>query len=142
MSNQLLPCPFCGGKAEIESDDTDYPNHEAVCQDCGARCHVTGCGPDDGWEWNRRATQPAAGEPTKSKHRQEMDKLRQEREQSMAAPPAAAPVVAGEPVYQWFDGVEWRDCANTRDCFHIQASGFPIREMKGAPPVAAHGEDK
>lgn len=57
-NNQLLPCPFCGGKAEIESDDSDYPYHEAVCQECGARCHVTGCGPDDGWEWNRRVTSP------------------------------------------------------------------------------------
>lgn len=45
--------------------------------------------PQELWKvW--QAAQPAAGEPTKSRHRQEMDKLRQEREQSMAAPPAAA----------------------------------------------------
>lgn len=48
---------------------------------------------------------------------------------------------AGEPVYQWFDGAEWRNCANRRDCFHIQASGFPVRELKGAPPAAAHGDE-
>lgn len=48
---------------------------------------------------------------------------------------------AGDPVYQWFDGKDWKDCASRRDCFHIQASGFPIREVKSAPPAAAHGDE-
>lgn len=53
----------------------------------------------------------------------------------------AAQPAAGEPVYQWFDGKDWKDCASRRDCFHIQASGFPIREVKSVPPAAAHGDD-
>ena len=98
--------------------------------------------------------QPAAGEPTKSKHRQEMDKLRQEREQSMAAPPAAAPVVAGEPV-AWivveepFHGVqgiqsgEWDIELDAKAIESLAQDNSPgrIALFTAALPAAAHGED-
>lgn len=30
----LKPCPFCGGKAVIESPDMPYTNHYARCTGC------------------------------------------------------------------------------------------------------------
>ena len=34
--NELKPCPFCGGKAQIM--DTGYP-HWIYCEKCGAQVH-------------------------------------------------------------------------------------------------------
>ena len=46
----LKPCPFCGGKANLEAlvvgDDT---YHSIMCPDCGA--HIA---EDDGERWNNR----------------------------------------------------------------------------------------
>ena len=48
MTDELKPCPFCGGKATISLDDGAY-----YCVDCGCMPYV-----DDGVEpiaaWNRR----------------------------------------------------------------------------------------
>lgn len=55
MSKKLLPCPFCGGKAEIERMGTGRQSCQVACTDCGARHE----GPDEdeqsGDSWNRRA---------------------------------------------------------------------------------------
>lgn len=56
---ELKPCPFCGGKAEIQYGACDYNVYQVVChneQDC--------CNAMNGWsdtpeeaaeQWNRRA---------------------------------------------------------------------------------------
>ena len=52
---ELKPCPFCGGKAEIEMDDSWYWNYHVLCQECkiGTDCYETA---DEAIEaWNRRA---------------------------------------------------------------------------------------
>lgn len=58
----LLPCPFCGGAAEIERHGTARQSMIAACQHCGARMEsgdVSGLTRD--LAWNRRAfTTPAA----------------------------------------------------------------------------------
>ena len=37
MSNTLLPCPFCGGEAILESNKLRYgTTYSAYCQKCGA----------------------------------------------------------------------------------------------------------
>lgn len=60
MSNQLLPCPFCDGQSRVAQSDTVF---WVKCGKCEAE------GPTDANEkkaveaWNRRVTQPAAGEP-------------------------------------------------------------------------------
>jgi len=48
MSEELLPCPFCGGAAEIVS--TTRPNGPSVV----ARC--TRCKKGDTYDWNRKLT--------------------------------------------------------------------------------------
>ena len=70
MSKKLLPCPFCGGEAEIERMGTRRQSCQVACTNCGARHE----GPDQdehsGDSWNRRAAfdgqwqseRPAAGE--------------------------------------------------------------------------------
>ena len=37
MSNQLKPCPFCFGEAEVERRGTPRQSQIYVCQDCGCR---------------------------------------------------------------------------------------------------------
>lgn len=56
MNVELLPCPFCGGKAEYEEDwDANYSNRVA-CTECPATVQVKR---GDFSRWNRRAAQPA-----------------------------------------------------------------------------------
>ena len=55
-TDELLPCPFCGGEAEINHINHCYEWFwEARCPDCG--CGTDGC--DEEWRakemWNRRA---------------------------------------------------------------------------------------
>ncbi|WP_158891961.1 MULTISPECIES: hypothetical protein [unclassified Pseudomonas] len=57
MSNQLLPCPFCGGAAK---SSVPFRGTQK------AWCNAEGCENKSTFDveaWNRRATQPAAGEP-------------------------------------------------------------------------------
>ncbi len=56
--NELLPCPFCGGKAEMQYTQRQYDFYDAVeCQNCGASIasalfYKTDCKE----RWNRRVT--------------------------------------------------------------------------------------
>jgi hypothetical protein len=60
MSETLLPCPFCGGPAEVQAA-IDWPNHRQVtCQSCAANTYGTRCVE----RWNRRAPGPATEEPS------------------------------------------------------------------------------
>lgn len=101
MSNQLLPCPFCGGPAKaaeayIRGDQAfahiHCENHCEVAPSAGAssalfywsdlrkenvRIHSDDKAKLEATElahakWNRRATQPAAGEPVETKEIGEM----------------------------------------------------------------------
>lgn len=60
MSNQLLPCPFCGGDAQMAESDTVY---WVKCTQCESEGATNAYSAKAIAAWNRRATQPAAGEP-------------------------------------------------------------------------------
>lgn len=87
------------------------------------------------------ATQPAAGERVKSRHRQEMDDLRQERERSMAAQPAAVDPVAWivespkdlEPVTSV--------CKSKDQAERFALMHWTVTPVYAAPPAAAHGDE-
>ena len=53
--NELLPCPFCGGEAILESNKLRYGTiYSAYCQKCGAE--ITGFSEHEAIDaWNRRA---------------------------------------------------------------------------------------
>ena len=36
MTEELKPCPFCGGKAEISYFDSSCQCYDVECNDCGA----------------------------------------------------------------------------------------------------------
>lgn len=52
----LMPCPFCGGKADTKCTGGDYPDWHAECLECGASADIEG--PYSFHHWNRRAAQP------------------------------------------------------------------------------------
>jgi hypothetical protein len=55
MSETLLPCPFCGGKASLRKDE-HYPDYKIVrCNGCG----VYHFGSHLANRWNRRTPGPA-----------------------------------------------------------------------------------
>jgi Lar family restriction alleviation protein len=54
MSIELLPCPFCGGKAEIERAGDHCRSTVYTCTDCGAFLE-TGEEWNHGQMWNQRA---------------------------------------------------------------------------------------
>lgn len=66
MTSNLLPCPFCGGKATriTLQDEENFGGDVIICQNCDA-CSRVVFGEKEGLveTWNRRATQAAAGEP-------------------------------------------------------------------------------
>lgn len=148
MSNQLLPCPFCGGPAKaaeayIRGDQAfahiHCENHCEVAPSAGAssalfywsdlrkenvRIHSDDKAKLEATElahakWNRRATQPDAGEPKWSCLNSWFLSLEPGRQavlredkwmlagaafdagRQYLAPPAAAPVAAGEPLATW-----------------------------------------
>jgi len=54
---EILPCPFCGGKADSHCTTGDYPDWFVQCEECGASADVTG--PGDLHFWNRRQSTQA-----------------------------------------------------------------------------------
>ncbi|WP_267399041.1 Lar family restriction alleviation protein [Pseudomonas sp. GM_Psu_2] len=63
MSNQLLPCPFCGGDKPTHDEGDESAWVQCTNLECGM-CGPITSGPSlAAAAWNRRATQPAAGEP-------------------------------------------------------------------------------
>ena len=60
---ELLPCPFCGGKATFDHDDNGW--NWVVCEKCGVstNCRVSAmddCKPILAEAWNRRASPASA----------------------------------------------------------------------------------
>ncbi len=58
-SVKLLPCPFCGGKAEIKRRGTSRASMQIACEQCGALVEsgdVCGLTNPHHYQWNRRAT--------------------------------------------------------------------------------------
>jgi len=55
MANELKPCPFCGGKANIERYGNSKVSTWYTCEDCGASLE-TGETFNHGAQWNRRAS--------------------------------------------------------------------------------------
>ena len=54
LAEQLLPCPFCGGKAIWwETDDEKYP-YQIVCRECNCGTDECGDRQDAIDYWNRR----------------------------------------------------------------------------------------
>lgn len=60
MSEELKPCPFCGGKAIIERHGTTRQSMIYACTNCGCRLE---CGDifRVGHSWNTRAPLPIRG---------------------------------------------------------------------------------
>lgn len=58
MTSELLPCPFCGGEAEIERHGCTKFLTVYRCQDCGCSLETSETF-NHGREWNARAV-PAA----------------------------------------------------------------------------------
>ncbi len=63
MQNELLPCPFCGGKAQIHKRKFNFASHEPLFTDYGYAIFCTKCkcsteysvSADEAKEtWNRR----------------------------------------------------------------------------------------
>jgi len=46
---ELLPCPFCGGKAEIEQEGSPRRSTSYACTDCGCRLET-----GEEWRFGRR----------------------------------------------------------------------------------------
>ena len=78
MSDQLKPCPFCGGEAEVERRGTTRQSQIYVCQECGCRLET---GETFGVEhWNRRAIEGdlTAAQETADRARARARQLKQE----------------------------------------------------------------
>lgn len=55
---EMKPCPFCGGAAEIERAGDHRQSMIVVCTECGARVEsgdVLGLTNIERWHWNRRS---------------------------------------------------------------------------------------
>jgi Lar family restriction alleviation protein len=59
MTNELEPCPFCGGEAEIERQGNNRQSMIYACTDCGCRLETGETG-HNYRQWNTRA-QPSQG---------------------------------------------------------------------------------
>jgi Lar family restriction alleviation protein len=55
---ELLPCPFCGGRAKLFQSDSRFDHAPTVeCQNCGAKVSGQGFEPQKAQSnWNRRAS--------------------------------------------------------------------------------------
>lgn len=52
--NELLPCPFCGGKAEYERLGNNRCSCIVICSYCGCKLESNEQEWTNGWCWNTR----------------------------------------------------------------------------------------
>ena len=160
MASNLLPCPFCGGPAKSSAP---FRGTQKVW--CNAeRCENKSTFDVDAW--NRRATQPAAGEPfawivESPKDLEPVTSVCKRKEladrfastgwtvTAVYTAPPAAPVAAGEPVTP---GVNYADEV---DLIRAVLEGYSpsiartdalcsvklLKAYFAAPPAAAHGDE-
>ncbi len=55
MSEELKPCPFCGGKPHISDDGIDETHYKAILCDCGVGTHYYSTVEESSLVWNRRS---------------------------------------------------------------------------------------
>lgn len=55
MSQELKPCPFCGGQAEYERQGTSRQSCIVACTQCGCRHESSDQDWYNGSQWNTRA---------------------------------------------------------------------------------------
>ncbi|NIR30241.1 MAG: hypothetical protein GWN84_13210, partial [Gammaproteobacteria bacterium] len=67
MSEELRPCPFCGGPGEHR--EVDEGDHRIVCEDCGAMCETMGDASGAARAWQ--------GRPVEDELRVEVERLRE-----------------------------------------------------------------
>jgi len=68
MTEELKPCPFCSGKAEMERPGTPRQSCIVACTDCGARHEGPDEGVNSGAAWNRRAPEASASGDAEALH--------------------------------------------------------------------------
>lgn len=68
--NDLLPCPFCGGEAEL-AGDRETNEHIVFCKPCGAQEAYHKTKAEAIIAWNRRAPDPRLAEADKLLERAE-----------------------------------------------------------------------
>ncbi len=120
MSHELLPCPFCGGDANAKPHSQHLPGcyFDAMAKLKAAHKGDLSMAPEVVRAWNRRATQPAAGEPAT------VDDLARRLFAAFAkAEPESG--ITLNPTSYW---ATFADMARA--------------VLQDAPPAAAHGDDR
>lgn len=54
LSEELKPCPFCGGKAQIERYGNNRQSMQIRCEDCGCFLETGETWIDENCHWNKR----------------------------------------------------------------------------------------
>lgn len=149
MSNQLLPCPFCGHDEPTHDEGDESAWVQCTNGECGM-CGPMASGPSlAAAAWNRRATQPAAGEPVYQWHDETAwQECNSKREYLHAKDNGlrvrilwtSPPVACSEAVYQCRkrDGV-WHDCSKHTYDSTFAGEEFEKRILWTVPTAAAHG---
>lgn len=131
---ELLPCPFCGGRAEAKKPDMSYEFTFIKCQECDAQTYEGVDFEDAAEAWNRRA--PAVPVPDVTDAMIEaaneahcpfgdMHLAIQAAIAAATQPPEAAPVQLPEPI----ETVRyWRDAyANPNGDDHFIGHGMVVK---------------
>jgi Lar family restriction alleviation protein len=56
-ADELKPCPFCGGKAELDESEDEFGMHSILCSSCGTMM-VFGSIFEATTKWNTRTDAP------------------------------------------------------------------------------------
>lgn len=129
----LMPCPFCGGKADTKCTEGDYPDWHAECLECGASADIEG--PYSFHHWNRRAAQSRGEVERLENDRAEQWRLRREAE---AGRDTNAAVIAELRAQLAERDALLRDRMIARTCelsVQLDEAHALLREIEGCPWV-------